>query len=43
VPTAVIRSLADRPSEILIERCQFCLTDPPPGDWIAISVLESKG
>ena len=41
--TAVIRGLVDRPSEILIERCQSCLSDPPPSDWIPISVLESKG
>ena len=41
--TAVIRGLADRPSEILIERCRSCLGDPPPSDWIPISVLESKG
>ena len=41
--TAAIRSTVDRPSEILIGRCRSCLTDPPAGDWIPISVLESKG
>ena len=41
--TAAIRRVVDRPSEILIERCRFCLADPPPSDWIPISVLESKG
>lgn len=40
--TAAIRSGIDRPSEILIERCRSCLTDPPPKDWMPISVLESK-
>jgi adenylate cyclase len=41
--TAAIRGALDRASEILIERCRACLTDPPCGDWIPISVLESKG
>jgi adenylate cyclase len=41
--TAKIRSDVDRPSEILIERCRSCLTDPPHEDWMPISVLESKG
>jgi adenylate cyclase len=41
--TAVFRGTVDRPSEILIERCRSCLTDPPYSDWIPISVLESKG
>ena len=41
--TAAIRRVVDRPSEILIERCRLCLADPPPSDWIPISVLESKG
>jgi adenylate cyclase len=41
--TAKIRSDVDRPSEILIERCRSCLTDPPHKDWMPISVLESKG
>ena len=40
--TAAIRGGVDRPSEILIERCRACLTDPPPDDWMPISVLESK-
>jgi adenylate cyclase len=40
--TAAIRGTVDRPSEILIERCRSCLTDPPASDWIPISVLESK-
>ena len=40
--TAALRSGVDRPSEILIERCRSCLTDPPPKDWMPISVLESK-
>jgi hypothetical protein len=38
--TAAIRSAVDRPSEILSERCRSCLTGPPPGDWMRISVLE---
>ncbi len=41
--TAAIRRVGDRPSEILIERCRSCLADPPPSDWMPISVLESKG
>jgi adenylate cyclase len=41
--TAKIRGDVDRPSEILIERCRSCLTDPPHEDWMPISVLESKG
>jgi len=41
--TAAIRRVVDRPSEILIERCRSCLADPPPSDWMPISVLESKG
>jgi adenylate cyclase len=41
--TAALRGTADRPSEILIERCLSCLTNPPCSDWIPISVLESKG
>jgi len=41
--TAAIRSAVDGPSEILIGRCRSCLTDPPPSDWMPISVLESKG
>ena len=40
--TAAIRNGVDRPSEILIERCRSCLTDPPHKDWLPISVLESK-
>jgi adenylate cyclase len=32
----------DRPSEILIGRCRACLAVPPPDDWTAISVWESK-
>jgi len=39
---AAIRGGVDRPLEILIERCRACLTDPPPDDWMPISVLESK-
>jgi adenylate cyclase len=41
--TAALRGGVDRPSEILIERCRKCLVAPPPDDWIAISILESKG
>jgi adenylate cyclase len=41
--TATFRGTVDRPSEILIERCRSCLTDPPRSGWIPISVLESKG
>ena len=41
--TAAIRSTVDRPSEILMERCRSCLTDPPCSDWIPISVLDRKG
>jgi len=40
--TAAIRGGVDRPSEILIERCRACLADPPSGNWMPISVLESK-
>ena len=39
---AAIRGGIDRPSEILIERCRACLADPPPDNWMPISVLESK-
>jgi adenylate cyclase len=41
--TAAVRNGVDRPSEILIERCRSCLTDPPHEDWMPISILESKG
>jgi len=41
--TAAFRGTVDPPSEILIERCRSCLTDPPDSDWLPISVLESKG
>ena len=41
--TAATRNAVDRPSEILIERCRSCLSNPPPSDWIPIAVLESKG
>jgi adenylate cyclase len=40
--TAAVRGRLDRPSEILLERCRAYLRDAPPGDWMAISVLESK-
>jgi adenylate cyclase len=40
--TAACRGASDRPSEILIGRCLACLAEPPPDDWIAISVQESK-
>ncbi len=40
--TAAIRGGVDRPSEVLIERCRACLADPPPDDWMPISVVESK-
>ena len=40
--TAARRGGVDRPSEILLERCRAYLADPPPNDWIPISVLESK-
>jgi adenylate cyclase len=39
--TAACRG-GDRPSEILLERCHACLADPPPDDWIPVSILESK-
>jgi hypothetical protein len=39
---AACRGGLDRPSEILLRRCRACLGDPPPDDWMAISVLESK-
>jgi adenylate cyclase len=40
--TAACRGGDDRPSEILLERCRGYLADPPPNDWIPISILESK-
>ena len=40
--TAALRDGDDRPSRILVERCHACLADPPPDDWLPISVLESK-
>ena len=40
--TAARHGGVDRPSEILLERCRGCLADPPPTDWIPISILESK-
>jgi adenylate cyclase len=40
--TAALRDGDDRPSRILVERCHSCLADPPPDDWLPISVLESK-
>ena len=40
--TAALRDRVDRPSQILAERCRACLADPPPDDWLPISVLESK-
>lgn len=40
--TAALRDRDDRPSQILVERCRACLADPPPDDWLPISVLESK-
>jgi adenylate cyclase len=40
--TAACRGGVDRPSEILLERCRGHLADPPPNDWIPISILESK-
>jgi adenylate cyclase len=39
---AALRDGDDRPSQILVERCRACLADPPPDDWLPISVLESK-
>jgi adenylate cyclase len=39
--TAACRG-GDRPSKILLKRCRACLADPPPDDWIPISILESK-
>jgi adenylate cyclase len=40
--TAVSRGGVDRPSEVLLERCRACLADPPPDDWMPVSVLEAK-
>ena len=40
--TAALRDGIDRPSQILVERCRACLADPPPDNWLPISVLESK-
>jgi adenylate cyclase len=40
--TAARRGGVDHPSEILLERCRGYLADPPPNDWIPISILESK-
>jgi adenylate cyclase len=39
---AATRGSVDHPTEILAERCRACLIDPPPDDWVPISVLESK-
>ncbi len=40
--TVAARGGIDRASEILRERCRECLANPPPEDWMPISVLESK-
>jgi adenylate cyclase len=37
-----LRGDADRPSQILIERCRGCVADPPPADWLPISMLATK-
>jgi adenylate cyclase len=39
---ANLRDGIDRPSQILIERCRACLAHPPSGDWLPVSVLETK-
>lgn len=39
---AACRSGFDRPSAILIARCRVCLADPPPDEWMPISVWETK-
>ena len=33
---------ADRPSEILIERCRACLAAPPGDDWTPVTILDGK-
>ena len=40
--TVAARGGVDRASKILRERCRECLANPPPKDWMPISVLESK-
>ena len=40
--TTACRGGVDRPSEILLVRCRAYLADPPPNDWMPISVQESK-
>jgi adenylate cyclase len=40
--TTACRGGVDRPSEILLGRCRGYLADPPPNDWMPITILESK-
>jgi adenylate cyclase len=40
--TTTLRGGTDRPSQILIERCRGCITDPPPTNWLPISILAAK-
>jgi hypothetical protein len=36
------RSPGDGPSELYAERCRAFLADPPPADWDAVTVMDSK-
>jgi adenylate cyclase len=32
----------DAPAAMLLQRCRYFLTDPPPGDWTAVTVMGEK-
>jgi adenylate cyclase len=40
--TMALRGILDRPSQILIDRCNACLATPPPDNWMPISIVETK-
>jgi len=40
--TTTLRGGTDRPSQILIERCRDSIANPPPADWLPISILATK-
>lgn len=37
-----LRGTDDRPSHILIDRCNACLADTPAESWLPISIMEAK-
>jgi adenylate cyclase len=39
---SALRPAGDAPSAMLRERCRHFLTDPPPGDWQAVTVMGTK-